>query len=798
MPIRIKKINIHAFRGIPDLELELEGKSLLLQGDNGTGKSSIVEGIEFFFTGKVSHLEGVRGLSLQRHGPHKNFRPSDVKIEVFFDPGDISLERTFESVPSPSAPLKEYFQTTQKGTFILRRSQLLEFIISQPAERFRAIGSIIGIDPLDNVEIEMMRVKDDLEGKVISKGAEVNRLIRDLSDIIGKDVTDVDEVLQALNEMLLKAKLPLIKSLEDIDKHAEEMLRVVRKADSLEKIRMLNAVLESVKTPLISQDLINQLDELNKKIRYLLQDQIRLELSVIDLLESGRKVVEQEKMDTCPLCEQQIDRESLLIRISERLKTLRDLSNKASEIRKISVPITENLREISSKLATTISNIGLFSELSEEKEILSNKLTFLNSFIGKVSSAKELKNEMPIQEITDQREEINSIANLISQKSSQLLDEIGLTEEEKKVLEVVRLIEQARNKAKDISKVRSELKASQQYYGLAEKVYTVFSEIKKEKIQEIYNTIQGDMRNIFSKFHPDDPHKNIELTVALGRRASTEMKIESFGRKGEDPRALTSEGHLDSLGLCIFLAFVKKFNVGCSLIILDDVVTTIDARHRENISKLLLEEFGDQQLIITTNDEFWYEQLCASQRAYGMENNFKNLRIIAWTEEMGPVIRPYKIRWERIQEKIESGDKTGVGNDGRQYLEWLLKRICEVTNAPVPVVNWEKGMVADLLPHAKKRIEKLVKDDSYKTKVSSAFTELERTKILGNILSHDNLLAGKVSMEELKSFCRCVHELNDFFQCPSCKHLIKYYPELEIIRCPNPKCKKPVEIKTND
>ena len=110
MPTKIKAINIRAFRGIPDLELELDGKSLLLGGENGAGKSSIVEAIEFFFTGKISHLEGIRGLSLQRHGPHVNFGPDDVSAEITFDPGSISLNRTFASAPSPPAQFKDYFQ----------------------------------------------------------------------------------------------------------------------------------------------------------------------------------------------------------------------------------------------------------------------------------------------------------------------------------------------------------------------------------------------------------------------------------------------------------------------------------------------------------------------------------------------------------------------------------------------------------------------------------------------------------------------------------------------------------------
>ena len=152
--MKIKTINIHALRGIPDLELQLDGKSLLLRGENGTGKSSIVDAIEYFFTGKIPHLEGTKGLSLQRHGPHVNFEPDDVNVELTFNPGNIHLSRTFADIPSSPDQFKHYFQITQKGTFILRRSQILTFIMSKPADRFRAIGSIIGVESLDEIEIE--------------------------------------------------------------------------------------------------------------------------------------------------------------------------------------------------------------------------------------------------------------------------------------------------------------------------------------------------------------------------------------------------------------------------------------------------------------------------------------------------------------------------------------------------------------------------------------------------------------------------------------------------------------------
>ena len=133
-----------------------------------------------------------------------------------------------------------------------------------------------------------------------------------------------------------------------------------------------------------------------------------------------------------------------------------------------------------------------------------------------------------------------------------------------------------------------------------------------------------------------------------------------FGKEDKDPRSLSSEGHLDSLGLCIFLALFKEVYKDFPLLVLDDVVTTMDSRHRENVCKLLFEEFKDKQFIITTHDSIWFEQLKAAQRVHNLNNNFKNCTIVGWDEDTGPEIRPYKPRWTKIQERIKDGIETAL------------------------------------------------------------------------------------------------------------------------------------------
>jgi len=57
MSYKVKNISINALRGIPELSLDLNGKNQAIRGDNGTGKTSLVDAIEFFFTGSISSLQ---------------------------------------------------------------------------------------------------------------------------------------------------------------------------------------------------------------------------------------------------------------------------------------------------------------------------------------------------------------------------------------------------------------------------------------------------------------------------------------------------------------------------------------------------------------------------------------------------------------------------------------------------------------------------------------------------------------------------------------------------------------------
>lgn len=792
MATKIKKININAFRGIPELEIGLDGKSLLLLGENGMGKSSIVDAIEFFFTGEITSLEGVQGLSLQKHGPHVNFNINDVNIRMVFNPSNILLSRTFSAAPNPPEILTEYFEIAQKGIIILRRPQLLEFIISKPAERFRSIAGIIGLQPLDDIELSMLHVRDDLKGKRNSKQENCKLLLDQISTLIGVNINNVEDIHLTLNKKLVEEGQVPIVSFNEITQHSENMLANVKSKD-IDKIHLYNEIMEETKTPLTHDSFIQDIIQFNEKIVVLLDEQIKEKLSTLSLLEIGKKTIYNGQLDICPLCEQTIDRDLLLYDIEKRLETIQNLSATASEIRTQSSKIIGEIERVSNRFNMVLQKVNLLPEISNYCSDISQCINYID-LKNNIQLAAEFKNEIQIQQIKRQITITEKLWHSIFEYSRKIANSIGLNDEEKKTLSSITLIGQVKLKHDDLLKEKDQLTHYNDRYIIAEKLYSTFSETKKAKVQEIYCSIQSEINQFYSILHPNDIHTDITLKVV--KRASTSLKMKLFDRDEDDPRALISEGHLDSLGLCIFLAFVKKFNQNCSLLILDDVVTTIDSQHRRNICELLYNQFNDCQLIITTHDKIWNDQLRASQRAYGSEGLFKNLTLYSWNLENGPIISQYKPKWEKIQEKIDNNDKEGAGSASRYYLEWILKEVAQNIGASVKFKHSGLYTIAELFTPVNNRLNKLLRDGDFKNKYKIVISKLDSTVFMANLLSHDNPHAGNFSLDEVKDFGECVHNFHEVFECSKCRTFIKYYSDLKILRCPNPRCEKPFEEKT--
>jgi DNA repair exonuclease SbcCD ATPase subunit len=70
--IKLESIHIEEVRGIRNLDLHFGKEKFAICRPNGSGKSGIIDAIEFGLTGQMGRLSGrgTKGLSVASHGPH--------------------------------------------------------------------------------------------------------------------------------------------------------------------------------------------------------------------------------------------------------------------------------------------------------------------------------------------------------------------------------------------------------------------------------------------------------------------------------------------------------------------------------------------------------------------------------------------------------------------------------------------------------------------------------------------------------------------------------------------------------
>ncbi len=788
--MKIKTIEIEAFRGIPELKRDIGGKSLLIHGENGTGKSSIVDAMEFIFTGKISHPSPFK---LKEDALHvSSSKPLRINLEM--DPGQILVERKLNSAFKCPNSLKELFKNAENSKFILRRSEILRFIDSTPSKRYEFIGSSMGIKELDKIEAAFREAEKSINTELNFKIIELNDKKKSIESLLEYEIEKEDDILPYINKLLEKENYDTLESLDDLEDYAYKLNETVKTVD-ISKLTALETILKTQNSIIQLNDTIpGKLEKIDAIKNDIINSHQLNELSIINLLEESKEIINSES-EKCPLCEQKISGQDLINRIDVRLNLLKKLKKQKNQLDTLIQKLKEDLNSTKRNYEDIISNIETFDKLTDEKKEIHNEVTQINAFLELITVNSVLQSEINSDSYSKLKNSQETQINGLKEKIEELKKDLSPNEEDEKKSEILKLILELNREIKNYKSICDDISNLKKNLLIAQNMHEKFSIVKKQKIQEIYDSIEEEIQYLYDILHPKDLHEDIKLNIDMAKRGSTDIRMTIFGKTNKDPRALSSEGHLDSLGLCIFLALFKKFNNDFPILILDDVVSTIDSRHRENVCNLLFDEFGDKQFIITTHDKIWFEQIQAAQRAYQIGSKFENLEIIGWNIKEGPSIKPYKPRWDQIKEKIKNGDKNCAGNDGRRYLEWLLENICVNCKTSVMINPSGRFMVNDLLDPAKVRLTKLIQDQEFKDKISQAFEKLEQTRIVGNLTSHENLMAGNISIDEVERFCNSVNEIHELMLCEKCKTPLRYYQELKILRCSNQKCSNPTEIK---
>jgi len=172
--IKLERIKIEEFRGIRSLTLDLNAKSYAICGPNGTGKSGVVDAVEFALTGSISRLTGQgRGtLSVLKHGPHVDSSKTPEKARVTLEvviPTSVkraTITRDVRNARSPSVTpddqqMREILAAFEAHPeFVLSRREIIKYVLAEPGERAKEVQALLQLDDLETTRVQLQKISN--------------------------------------------------------------------------------------------------------------------------------------------------------------------------------------------------------------------------------------------------------------------------------------------------------------------------------------------------------------------------------------------------------------------------------------------------------------------------------------------------------------------------------------------------------------------------------------------------------------------------------------------------------------
>jgi hypothetical protein len=187
-------------------------------------------------------------------------------------------------------------------------------------------------------------------------------------------------------------------------------------------------------------------------------------------------------------------------------------------------------------------------------------------------------------------------------------------------------------------------------------------------------------KQIYNQLNRDDLSVDLLHALHLPVTSGEKIELEFAGEPGTryDALQILSEGHIRCLGLAILIA--KNVDRDCPVCVFDDAVNAIDDDHRSGIWRTLFEDrvFGNKQIILTSHAE---EFVLRIQQGLGADRVRQDVTYYKFRPGSGdhelvvdrhPPTKNYVIL---AQNSLQADDKRGAIAHSRRAIEGLTDRL---------------------------------------------------------------------------------------------------------------------------
>lgn len=653
---KIKAIKIKGLRGIKEeLNLDLDKGSLLIYGDNGSGKSSITDAFEWFYTNRIDHLVSEEIGRSGSEALRNIFLKDDENgmIDIRFTNDNYNSEKKIfykkESLKSEHAnqseAFTEYLKESQKENLLLRYNDMVTFILDSKKGKLETLSDIIGFSRVSRVRDILRRAAGDL-ARELKRGNFDNRISNQQAKIIenlGSVVTSEEQLVNAVNELLKPLDIDReITRISEID----EILNLVKKPEDSQAIELqsyYNKVADwTSDVPTALDTIENQYKEYHEQFQKITGDIEKINKILLEnLLNEGVRVIKENVIadDLCPLCLQPKNKSELIKELETRIIELEQYKKEKLNINRLKESLNRELKvplqRLNYFLFEQYSNMEENRELKESIENLKSGFENYSTQLDlEISPAQHLKKP---GEITIDIENLNHIADFCKKQ----VDNLKASKKDDQRFEIQSKLLLSREAYLDIQRLKKEKESVERQRKSLELIYSEFLKKQKQALESFLSRFSNDINDFYQFMNPDEKVGDIQL-IPLEKDDELQgltLEFKFFENPESPPQKYLSESHLNCLGIAFFLTSVKAFNKKNKFFILDDVISGFDTIHGKRFAVLLIEKFSDYQIILMTHENHWFELVKDLMKEKGWKIN-----TIKWDDNKGAYLERLKIK----------------------------------------------------------------------------------------------------------------------------------------------------------
>ena len=793
--MRLLELEIENVRGIRHLLLDPAGKNMVIWGPNGSGKSAVVDAIDFVLTGRISRLvgKGTGGITLSKHGPHIGHTPGQARVRAVVrlpqiaEPIEIrrcmAKPDILECDPQFKPCLEPILVLAQRGQHVLTRREILKYVTADASTRAQGIQELLNIAEVEDIRKALVKVQNDLEKELQSAQSQVSSEKGRLNAKVQQQVFSEGAVLEVVNrnrallggapiftlcstELKTGIKAPVVVSGTEpvnvtlLENDMANLLQVTRQETQAQVASIDDALRASVAAIRADPQLLQALDRLQLT---------KQGLSLID--ESG----------SCPLCDTPWPQGQLHEHLQQKLSAARlagEQLTRTTELGSSLAALVDNTLASVDKLVAAAGAVHLEEEMPA-----------LGSWRGDL---RELRRALdaPVETYPLPRLGQDQVQRMLAPgdidtmlpcvRAAVRAKYPEATPEQNAWDALTRLEENL----KALEETQTRLRNAELFNRRASLLLASFLHARDDVLGRLYDDIRDRFVDLYRRLHGVDEG---DFTATIEpEQAGLKLEVDFYGRGTHPPHALHSEGHQDSMGLCLYLALAERLSGGLlNLLILDDVVMSVDADHRRQVCQLLSTCFPERQFLITTHDRTWANQL----KSECVVRSRETVEFYSWNLDTGPRVSFEADMWERIEDDLQKNDIPGAAARLRRGSEEFFAEVCDALQARVEYRLDGRLELGHFLPAAVEQCGQLLRKAKKAAQSWGNEEWFERLRELDSTMGqvhqrtnaeqwavnasvHYNKWA-QFSLQDFRPVVEAFHDLCDLFLCSACGGMLR-------------------------